>query len=229
MTEADILAWAEQHGWCEFPVVHVSQGDVTSVNNGFQLLFSHGMQLQETWTGTTVNPSPITVHRIHIATWTGRDEMREIFGLVDADNGGSIDKEEFHELMGVVGMGHLSKDQADAMIDDVDADGSGEIEFEEFIAVMSRKVEHSHSKEQVLQAFEFLGQGQATHGLRPGEARADKIAYWLNLHRPANAKLSVEECMRILLRAEKINSAERHASGAPMQLIGFEDFVELNS
>ena len=101
LTEESIIQWSEKHAWCEFPVVQLNQWDVQSVEAGFQLLFSLGMQLQE--------------------TWTERDEMKEIFGLVDADDGGSIDKEEFHELMGVVGMGHLSKDEADAMIDEVDA------------------------------------------------------------------------------------------------------------
>ena len=112
---------------------------------------------------------------------------------------------------------------------EVDADGSGEIEFNEFVEVMSKKVEHKHSKEEVLQAFEFLCLGTASHGLRPGEARADKLRYWLSMHRPETANITVEECMQILLRAEKINSQERQASGAPMQLVGFEDFVELTS
>ena len=68
-------------------------------------------------------------------------ELKEIFGLIDTDGGGSIDKDEFYELMCMVGLGDmLSRDESDAMIDKVDGDGSGEVEFDEFLEVMSHSL-----------------------------------------------------------------------------------------
>ena len=74
-----------------------------------------------------------------------------MFGLIDGDAGGSIDKDEFYDLLCLVkpprevtlngarqvGLGDsLPKEDADAMIDKVDVDGSGEVELDEFLQVV---------------------------------------------------------------------------------------------
>ena len=75
-----------------------------------------------------------------------------MFGLIDSDGGGSIDKDEFYDLLCLVckaveswssmvhpqvGLGDsVHKEDADSMIDMVDEDGSGEVEFDEFLQVM---------------------------------------------------------------------------------------------
>jgi len=115
------------------------------------------------------------------------------------------------------------------MIDDVDLDGSGEIEFDEFIAVMSKQAEHKENKDKILQAFEFLGHGGGTDALRYGEVRGEKLRHWLELYKPAEAKMSVEECMTILYRAEKMKKEEvRDVHGKTERIISFEDFVDLS-
>jgi len=148
-------------------------------------------------------------------------EMEEVFGLIDSDGGGSIDKDEFYELMCMVGLGDtLTREEADVMIDKVDEDGSGEVEFDEFLAVMTRKPEHVSSTDEMVRAFQYLTVGTATAGLNYGEARLDKIRGWLELYKPDDAALSVNEAMELLERCE---------SEAKPGVMNFLDFVEINS
>merc|ERR1711871_159402 len=114
--------WCSGHEWCDFELLQVNAWQQQSVDDAFKKLSSLGQGLQE--------------------EQKVRNELKEIFGLIDTDGGGSIDKDEFYELMCMVGMGDiLTRDEADSMIDEVDLDQSGEVELAEFIEVMTKKAE----------------------------------------------------------------------------------------
>jgi len=206
--KAMIEEFCQTYDWCEFDEVSLQQWEPGSVEAGFERLFVIGQDL--------------------LAEITMRGEMKEIFGLIDTDGGGSIDKDEFYELMCMVGMGELlTREESDQMIDKVDGDGSGEVELDEFIAVMTKKAEHENTRAELLQAFEFLGLGGGTHGLPYGEARLDKIGMWLELFKPKDAKASVADCLDVLSRSEK--EPEIGPGGKFQRVINFVDFVEINS
>lgn len=133
--------------------------------------------------------------------------------------------------MCMVGMGDvLTREEADNMIDAVDEDKSGEVELGEFVEVMTKKAEHSNTKEEVLQAFEFLGVGGGSHGLPAGEIRMDKIAMWLELFRPKDAKVTVEDCVNILSRSEKDVTLEGPGGKPkPFRVVNYHNFVNINS
>lgn len=203
-----IEAFRETHDWCEIEELQMQLLEPGSVEAGFERLFRLCQEL--------------------MAEITMRGEMKEIFGLIDTDGGGSIDKDEFYELMCMVGMGELlTREESDQMIDKVDGDGSGEVELDEFISVMTKKVENENTRPELLQAFEFLGLGGGTHGLPYGEARLDKIGMWLELFKPKDAKASVADCLDILSRSEKEPAIG--PGGKFQRVINFVDFVEINS
>lgn len=76
---------------------------------------------------------------------------------------GSIQREELRTLMETLGL-NPTDEQLDEMMLEVDADGSGDIDFSEFVTVMSRTVDATYTKEELIRAFklfetEDLGQG----------------------------------------------------------------------
>ena len=56
-------------------------------------------------------------------------EIREVFSLVDRDDGGSISEKELGNLLKIIGI-EASEEEVAAMIKAVDTDNSGEIEFD---------------------------------------------------------------------------------------------------
>lgn len=61
----------------------------------------------------------------------------DLFREWDADNSGSVDKEEFHRALGLLGM-QASKAESDELFDSLDDDRSGTIEFGELHAKLRR-------------------------------------------------------------------------------------------
>jgi len=148
-------------------------------------------------------------------------EMEEVFGLIDSDGGGSIDKDEFYDLLCLVGLGDsVHKEDADAMIDMVDEDGSGEVEFDEFLQVMRKRPIHGNTKEEMTKAFDDMCVGTASFELNDGNARLEQIQGWLELYKPKDATLNVYEVMEILERCE---------SDSRPGTLNFLDFLEINS
>ncbi|CAH1267592.1 CALM1 [Branchiostoma lanceolatum] len=90
-------------------------------------------------------------------------EFKEVFGLFDQDNSGSITTNELGEVM--ESLGHkpeLAELQASRrfnsnglndMINEMDHDGSGTIDFPEFLLVMSKKQQESDSEKEIREAF----------------------------------------------------------------------------
>ncbi|KAG2375229.1 hypothetical protein C9374_009852 [Naegleria lovaniensis] len=97
-------------------------------------------------------------------------EFKEIFDLVDTDGGGSIQKEELRQLMETLGL-NPTDEQLDEMMLEVDADGSGDIDFSEFVTVMSRTVDATYTKEELVRAFKLFENEE--HG--SGFVKADTL------------------------------------------------------
>merc|ERR1712195_288204 len=76
------------------------------------------------------------------------EEIREAFGLFDADASGSIDVRELKAAMRALGF-EIKNEELKKMVADVDTDGSGMIEFGEFLEMMTGKMGEKDSREDI--------------------------------------------------------------------------------
>merc|ERR1712161_86004 len=76
------------------------------------------------------------------------EEVREVFGLFDADNSGAIDCRELKGAMRALGF-EVKADELKKMVEDIDSDGNGTIEFKELIGKMGEK----DSREDIVKVF----------------------------------------------------------------------------
>eukprot|EP00937_MAST-01D_sp_MAST-1D-sp2_P000214 g214.t1 len=109
--------------------------------------------------------------------------LREIFNLVDADGGGTIDSEELERLMDLVGgfgAGGYDPETAMTMIRQVDTTGTGEVHFDDFVRVVSSKMTAAQapcSFAQATRAFDTL-RGDAPRGMiRPKQLKKALTAF----------------------------------------------------
>ena len=82
------------------------------------------------------------------------DELKEVFGLFDADNNGSLTRVELESSMRSLGM-MPTKDELDAIFIKTDTDLSGTIEFSEFAEWASKKI-HLTSPEDLREIFSLI-------------------------------------------------------------------------
>lgn len=119
-------------------------------------------------------------------------EFREMFLLVDTDNGGSIGKEEVMDLMRMVGY-ECSEDEVDDMINEIDQDGNMEIDFDEFVTMMSRKPDALKEPEEIKRSFKLF---EKSVDEAPGMVRHSALIHALtNL---STEKLSRAEATELL-------------------------------
>ncbi|KAK1235967.1 hypothetical protein PQX77_000793 [Marasmius sp. AFHP31] len=83
------------------------------------------------------------------------NEFKEAFGLFDRDGDGTITTRELGTVMRSLGQNPTEVELQD-MINEVDADGNGTIDFNEFLSMMSKKVHHADSEEEIRQAFKVF-------------------------------------------------------------------------
>ena len=89
-------------------------------------------------------------------------EFKEIFNLVDTDQGGSISTEELGSLMETLGI-KTTPEELKLMVSEIDENGNGEVDFDEFVQVMSRKVNADYTVDEVQKAFKVFA-GNAPEG-----------------------------------------------------------------
>ena len=80
------------------------------------------------------------------------EEVREVFGLFDADNSGAIDCRELKGAMRALGF-EVSIDLLKKMVSDIDTNGNGSVEFKEFMGMMTGKMGEKDSREDVVKVF----------------------------------------------------------------------------
>merc|ERR1712195_328001 len=83
------------------------------------------------------------------------DEVREAFGLFDADASGEIDVRELKAAMRSLGF-EIKNEELKKMVADVDGDGNGTIEFAEFLAMMTGKMGEEDSREDIEKVFKLF-------------------------------------------------------------------------
>merc|ERR1712086_123268 len=76
------------------------------------------------------------------------DEIREAFGLFDADASGMIDVRELKAAMRALGF-EVKNEELKKMVSDVDNDGNGTIEFSEFLMMMTAKMGEKDTREDI--------------------------------------------------------------------------------
>merc|ERR1711865_489684 len=83
------------------------------------------------------------------------DEVREAFGLFDADASCSIDVRELKAAMRALGF-EIKNEELKKMVSDVDTDGSGMIEFGESLEMMTGKMGEKDSREDIEKVFKLF-------------------------------------------------------------------------
>merc|ERR1712195_340473 len=83
------------------------------------------------------------------------DEVREAFGLFDADASGEIDVRELKAAMRSLGF-EVKNEEPKKMVSDIDGDGNGTIDFAEPLAMMTGKVGEKGSREDIEKVFKLF-------------------------------------------------------------------------
>merc|ERR1711935_428979 len=85
----------------------------------------------------------------------GLDEVREAFGLFDADASGEIDVRELKAAMRSLGF-EIKNEELKKMVSDIGGDGNGTIEFAEFLEMMTGKMGEKDSREDIEKVFKLF-------------------------------------------------------------------------
>merc|ERR1712220_38440 len=83
------------------------------------------------------------------------EEIREAFGLFDADASGMIDVRELKAAMRALGF-EVKNEELKKMVADIDGDGNGTIEFGEFLQMMTGKMGEKDSREDIEKVFKLF-------------------------------------------------------------------------
>merc|ERR1712184_128767 len=83
------------------------------------------------------------------------EEIREAFGLFDADASGMIDVRELKAAMRALGF-EVKNEELKKMVTDIDNDGNGTIEFVEFLSMMTGKMGEKDSREDIEKVFKLF-------------------------------------------------------------------------
>merc|ERR1712050_179085 len=83
------------------------------------------------------------------------EEIREAFGLFDADASGMIDVRELKAAMRALGF-EVKNEELKKMVTDIDNDGNGTIEFAEFLQMMTGKMGEKDTREDIEKVFKLF-------------------------------------------------------------------------
>lgn len=87
------------------------------------------------------------------------NELKAAFKLFDKDNSGSIDVDEFREVLESLG-DYFTDDEIEAMIEQADKDESGTIDEAEFVLLMRQKASKLNTEKDPSKSFLKILQGE---------------------------------------------------------------------
>ncbi|KAK2964168.1 hypothetical protein BLNAU_699 [Blattamonas nauphoetae] len=93
------------------------------------------------------------------------EELLELFAAVDADGGGTLDREELKEVMMKLKVAS-SEAEMERIINSIDEDGNGEIDPEEFIEGFRRAGKCKYTADEVQHAFKVMSKTDPRDELR---------------------------------------------------------------
>ena len=134
-------------------------------------------------------------------------EFKEAFEIFDQDGDGSISASELGNVMQSLGI-QITQTELEDMINDVDADGNGSIDFPEFVALMSKKMTETETREELKAAF--------SHFDKDGNGVIDRNELLLVMEQ-LGERLSDQEA------DEMMQEADCNGDGQ----IDFEEFVKM--
>lgn len=82
-------------------------------------------------------------------------ECKELFAMFDGDGGGSIDRDEFGQMMRTLGL-NLNDRELDEFFAEMDEDGGGSVEFDEMLDMLKKISQHSTPELEFKEAFKFF-------------------------------------------------------------------------
>lgn len=92
-------------------------------------------------------------------------ECRELFAMFDGDGGGSIDRDEFGQMMKTLGL-NLNDRELDEFFAEMDEDGGGSVEFDEMLDMLKKISQNITPEMEFKEAFKFFdldGSGEITN------------------------------------------------------------------
>ncbi|KAK8792837.1 hypothetical protein WA158_005001 [Blastocystis sp. Blastoise] len=83
------------------------------------------------------------------------NEYRQTFDLLDRDQKGAINRQEFKALMRSLGQ-YPTDDEIEEMISQFDTNSDGLINFDEFLQMMAKQIQASENFDQIEEAFKSI-------------------------------------------------------------------------
>lgn len=126
--------------------------------------------------------------------------MNQVFSLMDADDGGSINISEIEKLLMMIGV-DISTEEVRSLVKEVDTDGSGEIEREEFVEMMSHKPKPPNSMKEVLRCFKLLAGGKRS---KLGYGKINHAALMEMMTKIGRDPMSMDEARQLTKQLEPL-------------------------
>merc|ERR1712025_47004 len=127
------------------------------------------------------------------------DEVREAFGLFDADASGSIDVRELKAAMRSLGF-EVKNEELKKMVSDIDGDGNGTIEFAEFLEMTTGKMGEKDTREDIEKVFKLFDDDNTNKISFRNLARVDEeLQDMINqADRDGDGEINIDEFYRIM-------------------------------
>merc|ERR1712006_63400 len=127
------------------------------------------------------------------------EEIREAFGLFDADASGMIDVRELKAAMRALGF-EVKNEELKKMVTDVDNDGNGTIKFAEFLMMMTAKMGEKDTREDIEKVSKLFDDDNTNKISFRNLARvAEELQDMINqADRDGDGEINIDEFYRIM-------------------------------
>eukprot|EP01112_Ceratiomyxa_fruticulosa_P015258 TRINITY_DN4463_c0_g1_i1.p1 TRINITY_DN4463_c0_g1~~TRINITY_DN4463_c0_g1_i1.p1 ORF type:complete len:225 (+),score=51.70 TRINITY_DN4463_c0_g1_i1:179-853(+) len=140
---------------------------------------------------------------LQMFTEAERQELRDLFNLVDLDKGGTIDADEWGKLLKTIGI-TSTQEELKQMVKEIDVDGDGVVSFNEFVWGMTRYKKDNpsepavqYSADELRKAFELFRK-RRDRDLPPGNIYLMDLVDALSEYGAKGKKLSRQEAFDLV-------------------------------